>query len=193
MGQRLNIEIVNDGTLLANCYYHWSGYTTCALYLTDAIISKFDEFNIVGSIRNAVELLEATGGGVNKQELANIAQQPNKFANIDFKPAASRNDGLISVTEEGMNETRSWEEGRVTIDISSRTFAFDVVFEYDQKEYEKECCGDECGPPAESLPELPWDLNDIPFEDIDCLINFVEANQYGTRDTHNNTIITWIE
>lgn len=27
MGQRLNIEIHENGKCLANAYYHWSGYT----------------------------------------------------------------------------------------------------------------------------------------------------------------------
>ena len=31
MGQRLNIEIVNGETSLANAYYHWSAYTKSAL------------------------------------------------------------------------------------------------------------------------------------------------------------------
>lgn len=39
MGQRLNIEIHNNGELLTNCYYHWSGYTKCALdFVCDGII-----------------------------------------------------------------------------------------------------------------------------------------------------------
>jgi hypothetical protein len=27
MGQRLNIEIVKNGDVLANSYYHWSGFS----------------------------------------------------------------------------------------------------------------------------------------------------------------------
>lgn len=193
MGQRLNIEIVNKGALLANCYYHWSAYTASALYLTKTIIDKFDETSMLGSVKDAVELLESTGGGINDSERALMAKQPNRFANIDFKPATSRTDGLISVTEAGMNKTRDWEEGRVTIDISEQTFDFCVISEYTKDEYEDEYCGDECSPPAENLPELPWNLSCIPFADIDALINFVETNQYGARDTDEDTVVVWIE
>lgn len=41
MGQRLNIEIVNGETSLANCYYHWSAYTSSALGLTRQIIDAY--------------------------------------------------------------------------------------------------------------------------------------------------------
>ena len=43
MGQRLNIEIKKGEQLLANCYYHWSGYSETALELTKKIIDKFDD------------------------------------------------------------------------------------------------------------------------------------------------------
>ena len=38
MGQRLNIEIWNEGKRLANAYYHWSGYSFSTLYETMKII-----------------------------------------------------------------------------------------------------------------------------------------------------------
>lgn len=31
MGQRLNLSINKNGKVLANCYYHWSGYTNSAI------------------------------------------------------------------------------------------------------------------------------------------------------------------
>lgn len=37
MGQRLNIEIVDGNTTLANAYYHWSAFTFPALELTAEI------------------------------------------------------------------------------------------------------------------------------------------------------------
>ena len=41
MGQRLNIEIINDDKVLANAYYHWAGYTTSAISLTETILHSF--------------------------------------------------------------------------------------------------------------------------------------------------------
>lgn len=42
MGQRLNIEIVKDKKVLANCYYHWSGYSNSAVNLAIQIIERFE-------------------------------------------------------------------------------------------------------------------------------------------------------
>lgn len=42
MGQRLNIEIVKNGEVLANSYYHWSGFSDCAVNLTEKIIKDYD-------------------------------------------------------------------------------------------------------------------------------------------------------
>lgn len=39
MGQRLNIEIMDSGMTLCNCYYHWSGYTQTALDITQKLVN----------------------------------------------------------------------------------------------------------------------------------------------------------
>ena len=43
MGQRLNIEIMKNGETIANCYYHWSAYTTSALATAIMVISNYEE------------------------------------------------------------------------------------------------------------------------------------------------------
>ena len=40
MGQRLNIEIVKNGEVLANSYYHWSGFSNSSIDLAIRIINK---------------------------------------------------------------------------------------------------------------------------------------------------------
>ena len=37
MGERLNIEIVKGKKVLANAYYHWSGFTRTAMETTNTI------------------------------------------------------------------------------------------------------------------------------------------------------------
>ena len=96
MGQRLNIEIVNGETSLANCYYHWSAYTGSALNLTKHIIDSYYDSEAIVGLKMAIELLEATGGGVNETERAEIQKQPKKFGSFEFKDCTNRNNGLIS-------------------------------------------------------------------------------------------------
>ena len=45
MGQRLNIEIIENGKVLANAYYHWSGYTSSSLELTQEILEAIEKIN----------------------------------------------------------------------------------------------------------------------------------------------------
>lgn len=135
MGQRLNIEIWNNGKVLANAYYHWSGFTGCAAELTTKIlknISKSSDF----SVMYAVKLLEETGAGINEAEKLRIIED-GRFLETLFKPCIDRNSGLISVTEEGINETRFWEEGRVTIYLDERRVDFSVFHSYRKYEWER--------------------------------------------------------
>lgn len=190
MGQRLNIEIVSDGTLLANCYYHWSAYTDSALTLTELIIEKFYDSDMSPSIKNAVELLESTGAGVNEQERIEIKKFPNKFVGIDFKKATDRNCGLISVTENGMEETQQWEEGRVTIDILNEIVSFDVFWTYSKEEYVV-IYADEDDVQLSDLPVCRLDLDKIPFEDIGEFRSLVDGST-AARNLDDDTVMVWV-
>ena len=139
MGQRLNIEIKSKGKVVANCYYHWSAYTRSALQLTKEIISNFDSIQDNDDVERAVKLLESTGAGY-----------------------SDRDAGLIATDEEEMNDTRYWEEGRVTIDMDNKTFDFNVFF----KGYDEEDTKDilEEHPDIVRYDDFP--LENIPFEKI---------------------------
>lgn len=146
MGQRLNIEMKSKGKVVANCYYHWSAYTMTALQLTEEIISNFDSIQDNNDVKRAVKLLESTGAGY-----------------------SDRNNGLIATTEEEMNDTRYWEEGRVTIDMDNKTFDFNVFF----KGYDEEDTKDI----LEEYPDIvrydDFPLENIPFEKIDEYTNMI--------------------
>ena len=191
MGQRLNIEIVNGETSLANCYYHWSAYTGSALGLTRQIINAYYDSEAIVGLKMAVDLLEYTGGGVNEAERAGIQKCAEKFGHIKFNDATSRNDGLISVTEEGKEETRKWEEGRVTIDLDSETFSFDVAWFDSPEDYFEEYC-DEDDLQYEDLAECKYDLSAVPFAAIDDLMDFVDRHPSGVRDKDGRMVIHWI-
>lgn len=189
MGQRLNIEIVNGETSLANCYYHWSAYTGSALGLTRQIIDAYYDSEAIVGLKMAVDLLEATGGGVNEAEKEEIQKQADKFGHLKFKDCVNRNEGLLSVTENGKEETRKWEEGRVTIDLGSETFYFDVLFYEtieDYAEYHDESFNEDA---FEKLPECPFDLCRVPFDKVDDLINFVENNDYARE---GEMVLCWV-
>lgn len=192
MGQRLNIEICNNTRTLANAYYHWGAYTDSALEYTAEIIDAYHNLSgqITDELQLAVKLLEATGAGITVEEKERIPYDPDfDFSDINFSSAIDRNEGLIAVTEKGMEETRSWEEGRVTINIEEANFCFDVVSYYDKDEYVEDYG-------VESLLKLNkikhnFFLDYLPFEKISGLKKFVKNNPAGV--IVNEEVINWIK
>lgn len=173
MGQRLNIEISHEGRTLANCYYHWSAYTIPAIHLVNEIIAEYNGIMSSNDSRLkstpeliAIRLLEKTGGGITEDEAQRIKDAKLlDLMDVIIKPARSRNDGLISVTAQGMDDTRRWEEGHVDIDLGKEAVWFEVFNAYDRDEWiADECFDDE---DYESLHvEQTLDLSEIPFDEF---------------------------
>lgn len=146
MGQRLNIEIYSDGECQANCYYHWSAYTGSAIHETLGIIANYMA-NVKGKYKTIKEKAVmcfaecsttsfATGGvttaGLKEESYEYVKKH---YPELPIGEAVDRNAGLIGCTESDMNDTRNWEEGRVTIDLDSETVIFDVIYTYNVSDY----------------------------------------------------------
>ena len=160
MGQRLNIEISHEGRTLANCYYHWSAYTIPAIHLVNEIIAEYNGIMSSNDSRLkstpeliAIRLLEKTGGGITEDEAQRIKDAKLlDLMDVIIKPARSRNDGLISVTAQGMDDTRRWEEGHVDIDLGKEAVWFEVFNAYDRDEWIADECFD--GNLVQVLPDF---------------------------------------
>lgn len=185
MGQRLNIEIKKGDKLLANSYYHWSGYSESSLVLTKRIIDKFEDVKEENDLIKAIMLLQLTGAGITRQTIDylyknipnfNLEEEVNPddpFGEYKLHLTNGRNEGLIEVTEERMKETRSWEEGRITIHIDTKTFDFDVIWKHESDEDKKEW--EECyEKKIKDLPTLEFPFENIKFEQIDNMLAMVE-------------------
>ena len=129
MGQRLNIQIeandtdTNETKVLANCYYHWSGYTSSAMELVKEIVdSGIYNLDILDPVEKAIRLLEATGAGLAEDELTDTYNEPK------YEKAISRNMGLIAISEEGTNRVATWEESRVTINLTTSSINMSDMF-----------------------------------------------------------------
>lgn len=137
MGQRLNIEIKRkkDNKILANSYYHWSAYTYSSLELANKIIENIYDIvknNKVNDEIKAIQLLQTTGAGLLEQEYNTLNEEDKKYCSL----ATNRNLGLISFTEKGMEETRTWEEGRLTITIDFDNKEYDFVGDKNRVDFE---------------------------------------------------------
>lgn len=193
MGQRLNIEIARkkDNKILANSYYHWSAYTYSSLKLANEIIE-----NIYDVIRNnkvsdeikAIQLLQTTGAGLLEQEYNTLNEEDKKYCSL----ATNRDLGLISFTEKGMEETRTWEESRLTITIDFDNKEYDFVGDKNRVDFEvyfpisreeiEECYKEELKSGKINLDEVVefnFDLQDMKLNDIRLFmakINQIENN-----------------
>jgi len=147
MGQRLVINIQADGELLANSYYHWGGYTSSSLNIANSIFESgllVDDFikAIASPTQYAIKLLESTGAGYN-----------------------SRNEGLIEYTQEGMQNTKSWAEASITLDLVTQIVIMDITWidediEHLREDYNKYVAY-----------YFPFDLTKCTFEDFPKLVH----------------------
>ena len=146
MGERLNLEICAGENVYANAYYHWSGYTSSAIQLTNCALKLCPQnFNFHSVFFDAIKMLENTGARLTKSEYSAYSSivVRNILGNEIPKPKAiqencNRNSGLISITSYGIAETRMWEESRVTIDIKSKSICFGAVWMVDNEDEDSE-------------------------------------------------------
>lgn len=185
MGQRLNIEITDNGNVLANAYYHWSGYTDSAIYLTSEIIKqmKFTQFIQDKGVK-AIALLEHTGAGMNEEEM----KKAKELYNRPFNPASDRNGGLISVSPEGIEDTRRWEEARVTIDLTAERVDFEAIVRMSEEEYVDEWEGK-----LEGVETIDIDIHEMRYSELDTLAELIKNNPTFKITSESDFIYTIIE
>lgn len=201
MGQRLNIEIWNNGKCLANSYYHWSAYTTTALDLVDKIIKVANvPTRELIDVHTAIRLLEITGAGLIDEDREYMTA--SDMVEHQYKPCNGRDDGLISVTSEFIDDTRLWAEGSVFIYLDEKRISFKVYSEYETYEWERDQrkYGDYDNPDeidARELPKLKCNIEDIKFDDFETfkneIKNLVNAEKYDIYDSIYNRVLAWIE
>lgn len=190
MGQSLNIEIRNMNRTLANAYYHWSGYSSTAAEMTRSIIHRFYDHEPCSDFKLAVDLLQSTGAGLYSEEWERVSSIPDKrFSNVEFHNAAvDRNRGLLSVTPDGIEDTRRLEEARVTIDISKERVDFDVLWLYSPQEYE-DVYGDNA---IQTIREVPFDFEDMTFSQACDLPEIIGDNGDGVLCS-DGMVALWIQ
>ena len=189
MGQRLNIQIEMDipdnseSKVLANAYYHWSGYTSSAYELVKMIADSDywkDECTIMGPVEKAIRMLEATGAGLTEDEFTDT------YPESKYNKATSRDNGLIGISEKGIQETQYWEEARVTFNLSTKMVDMGGVYYLDEVDEEDE---DEY---VADIPELEHDLHTSIYE-FDKVYNEYQEkvesrNNYKVIDTNKQVL-----
>lgn len=192
MGERLNIEILKGDKLLANSYYHWSGFTSSSIVLTKNIIGFLKNFEFgEDEVLDSIKILESSGAGMTEEEI-NLSSYDKSL----FKKCEGRNNGLINISEEGMDETRYWEEERVQIDIKNNKVNFGSLRIFNNPKDINEYIVDYGG--LDNIEIFDLNLKDsFSFEEFkifgDTILNLIEDKIYKVRNEEGSLIVIFIE
>jgi len=179
MGQRLNFKIVHNSETIMSCYKHWSAYTIdsaeYAADFVDAWISHRNDSHsdaIDDDELLALRLIDAfaeLNAGFDNDEMNRLMNAfCQEYPELEMAlrkgryHSINRNEGLLSVTQEGIAETEYWEDGRITYDIDSGTIDFQIAY-YEGDSYEDFCESYK----QEYNKKYPYDDNEIPLIDFD--------------------------
>ena len=188
-----------DSIVLANCYYHWSAYTTSAAYTTIGIMEKLEQpgqparSNITTAVQQlcrAVHALMDTGATFDPEEKQatltilhmlydtaypdepDVAHDINNLMvtlNNDTRDV-DRVDGMIAVTNDAIVDNASWSEGDVSISVDDNTCNFGVIWHLEPNEYDPDDYDEE---DLKNPTKLPINLNDD--LDLDDMRRFHDA------------------
>lgn len=129
MGQRLNLSINKNGKVLANCYYHWSGYTNAAMEKVRQALDILEDQEGEIGVKEAILALKETGAGIDAKNAQDYIK-PDKEIH--------RDNGIIATTEDDIKETEMWSECEIIIDIGTRKVnLIDAITEYDEEDIQE--------------------------------------------------------
>lgn len=174
MGQRLVISVRHLGENVACLYYHWSAYTISALEearkVWDCICEK-DDLSVQDLQLRLIRMVEGSGGGIEGGEgSTEFARIQSMFPDETFKIRdISRNDGLIAISEVGMNRMLDWAEGTVTVDMDEGMIENDVFFLSDLDEYRED--NELSDVSLEDIPGIDEDITFFPVDRLDYVID----------------------
>lgn len=135
MGERLLVRIFKNDKRIANIYYHWSGYSISSIEETKRIIEYVKEKE------NSSEIIEALVLCVNSNRseffgrvnIGTLLPKDISYYNKIYKKKyrlpknASRNNGLLAITEEGMNDLETWYETLVDVYLDTNEIDFSNI------------------------------------------------------------------
>ena len=177
MGQRLNLEIWNNGKVLANAYYHWSAFTESSAEIISKALNYIENNTLEdnNALLYAVRILESTGAGLTEDEIA-YANTINELKGKAFSPCVNRNYGLIAITEKGIEDIRYWEEYSAYIYIDEKRISFRILYEQKSWEYEKMQKEEYDNiVSARDLQRKEWNIDDIKFDSWKKFSEFIKT------------------
>lgn len=131
MGQRLTVDILEDGERIALIYYHWSSYFDSTIvelkHLKDYIVEAKKEGKDI--LLGIIEGLESNGGGLGiEPDNRKVAKQ--MYPDRNFTYDVNRNDGLLYLDADEFERIYTMNEGTASIDIDNEKVINNVTLEF---------------------------------------------------------------
>lgn len=166
MGQRLNLEFQYGDKVIASAYYHWGGYTIDSLVELLAISELMEYDNIHDEKSAIIELVNVYDNklspysGLMSDSLDEVKKYIPEYPGVKNK--LNRSYGLLSISEEGMNNIRESMEFILKYDIKNKKIiGSNSVFEVEHDDY-----------PIQTLEGL----NEITSDEYEKYVNFETYN-----------------
>lgn len=196
MGQRLVIEIKEGDTVLANAYYHWSGYTETSLNLLNEVMNKGILNNIPIKFSKgdeqlyAIKLLETTGAKILEEDFK-IATL--KFPMNEFETSKNKTEGLIAFSEKNINKNMDSAEAIISIDLKSRTIDIGGIYNYENLDELQEMANED--EEDLNIAIIDFNITEISFEDFknrfEDIKKLIENHEY-IKSKEDEDIISFI-
>ena len=137
MGQRLVFECKKDGKTFATLYYHWSGYTGSIYYEAWRLIEGLKDHGYYKGIdvntikKMLLDILQHYDDGTYHGGVDFSKAEDGSFPEFEafkalgmepMKDDVSRSEGLISITEKGIQSSIYYAEALEEFDFDTETF-----------------------------------------------------------------------
>lgn len=188
MGQRLVVDVKKGESTFAKVYFHWSAYSVSAMYELQKLVKILEGMRIVDEVfafdrdennKPVVSFRAITvetrrvedprlrliyglaeyGGGLEPDDLEYAKKL---WPHLDLPIAKSRNEGMVAISEEQMQQFSTYAEGDASVDLESRT-AGNWCFWHEEEVDDKQ-----------TVVDSPYDFGDIPFDKLEEATKWLE-------------------
>lgn len=169
MGQRLVVNVTRNHHIISSAYFHWSGYTPTTFELVSKMLrnaKSIADIEKINQLKLSYLLYEGTEYNIaldddEKPHFVGYENDGPEKILIGRQP--DRNDGLLFLTEEGIDSNAGSGEMTVEINLDTNTVISDILY-ISEPEYE---------PDIMEAVELPHDPEgELSFDDFLELADF---------------------
>jgi hypothetical protein len=137
-----------------------------------------------------IRAIEFLGGGLVREDREE-AEKIYPYYTFKSLEEMSRNNGLVAITEEQMDNSQSYSEGDAFIDFGTGRCGTDCFFWENSFEDVKEVCCEDIS--KDDIGELPYELWDFPIKDLHDVIEWIDKkNDKSIFDT-GDAYLSFIE